>query len=145
MHTVPYDLTLFVKDVVKKSGRKVYSYNQSLGRERALDQFKRSKGGVLVAPSMDRGVDLPDDLCRVVVIAKVPFPYLGDRQVSARLHARGGQTWYTVQTIRSIVQMTGRATRHKDDWSVSYILDSQFERNVWAKGRQLFPQWWVES
>ena len=145
VHTVSYDLTLFVKDVVKKSGRKVYSYNQSLGRERALDQFKRSKGGVLVAPSMDRGVDLPDDLCRVVVIAKVPFPYLGDRQVSARLHARGGQTWYTVQTIRSIVQMTGRATRHKDDWSVSYILDSQFERNVWAKGRQLFPQWWVES
>jgi Rad3-related DNA helicase len=116
----------------------------ALGRS-SLSGFKRSVAGVLVAPSMDRGVDLADDLCRVVVIAKVPFPYLGDRQVSARLHSPGGQTWYNVQTIRSIVQMTGRATRHSSDRSTSYILDSQFERQVWWKGRQLFPGWWTDA
>lgn len=144
VHTVSYDLTSYVRDVVKKSGRRCFTYNQTAGRVRALEQFRRTRGSVLVAPSMDRGVDLPDDLCRVVVIAKVPFPYLGDRQVSARLHAPGGQQWYNIQTVRSIVQMTGRATRHKDDWSVSYVLDRQFER-VWSNGRRLFPSWWTDA
>jgi Rad3-related DNA helicase len=93
---------------------------------------------------LDRGVDLPDEQCRVVIIAKVPYPYLGDRQVNARLHSKGGQVWYNVQTVRSIVQMTGRGVRHEDDWCVSYIIDSQFN-NLWSRGRGLFPLWWKEA
>lgn len=98
----------------------------------------------MVAPSLDRGIDLADDKCRVVVVAKMPFPYLGDRQIAAKLYSRGGQMWYNVQTIRTVIQMTGRATRHSADRSTSYILDSQFN-SVWNKGRGLWPSWWTDA
>lgn len=146
IHTVSYDLSKFLQAYLKtRTTRKLFTYDSSFKRESVLRSFKRTKAGVLIAPSMDRGVDLPDDLCRVVIVAKIPFPNLGDRQINARLRStRGGQTWYNVQTIRSLVQMTGRATRHKDDFSVSYILDSQF-RTVWSKNPRLFPSWWVDA
>jgi Rad3-related DNA helicase len=101
---------------------------------------------VLLSPSMERGVDLPYDHCRFIVIAKMPFPYLGDPQVSARLY-RGksaGQAWYNAATARRIVQATGRGMRAPDDSCVSYILDSAFG-DFYQKNMAMFPQWWREA
>jgi len=148
VHCVSYRLASYLHGELSRScgelGVECATYTGSDGKSDAVDRFRRSEGGVLIAPSLDRGIDLPDDDCRVVVIAKVPYPYLGDRQVSARLHSKGGQTWYTVQTVRSIVQMTGRGVRHKDDYCTSYILDGMFD-DLWSKARGLFPKWWMEA
>lgn len=147
MHGVSYDLSRYVHEAITRTsnGRRCYHYTQSSERALALDEFRRTESAILIAPSMDRGIDLPDDLCRVQVILKVPFPYLGDRQVSARLYARGGKEWYACQTVRTLVQMTGRGVRHAEDWCYTYILDSQFWDNVWERNRWLFPKWWQES
>lgn len=147
VHTVSYELTKQVVGqlLLDHQHRSVLSYSESRERDSVLDRFKRTDGAILVAPSMDRGVDLREDECRVVIVAKVPFPNLGDRQISERTRTEGGQQWYTVQTIRSLVQMTGRATRSIDDWSVSYILDRQFVKNIWKKHRHLVPKWWAEA
>ena len=100
------------------------------------------RGGVLVAPSLTRGLDLPDDLCRVVIIIKAPFPYLGDPQVNKRLHRdQGGSLWYDIQTAREVAQMTGRAVRHDTDWAVTYILDATFVKNIWRRRKSLFPKY----
>ena len=80
-----------------------------------------------------------------MVVAKCPFPSLGDSQVGARLHSSGGQQWYSVETIRTLVQMTGRGVRNKDDWCLTYILDSGFTSNIWKKAKHLLPAWWVEA
>lgn len=93
---------------------------------------------------MARGVDLKGDACRVQVIAKVPFPSLADKQVSARMRLPGGDTWYKVQTVREMVQMTGRGVRSETDHAVTYVLDEQFQR-VWSQSKRLFPQWWREA
>lgn len=147
VHTVSYDLAaeLVAQLPVLLGDRPVYSYTTGQDRGVAVKAFRGSERAILVAPSLDRGVDFPDDECRVVVVAKVPFPYLGDRQVSARLHSPGGQTWYHVQTVRSIVQMTGRATRSSTDFSTTYLLDKQFMRLYNEAGRRLFPAWWNEA
>lgn len=145
VHTVSYDVARIVTDALKGCGRKVFSYMNAEEREGALDAYKKKERAVLVAPSMDRGVDLPGDLCRVQIIAKVPFPYLGDRQISARMHGRGGQVWYNVQTVRTLVQMTGRGVRSNEDHAVTYVLDSQFQSMVWSKSRRLLPKWWTEA
>lgn len=143
VHTVSYGLnSRLLKEL--HVDRPVFSYAKAGEKDRALADFLDSKDGILLAPSMERGIDLKGDQCRVVVVAKVPFPALGDRRVSARTHLPGGQLWYTVQTIRDIVQMTGRGVRSADDWAVTYILDAQFPRNVW-KNRALFPRWWSEA
>ncbi len=147
IHTVSYDLAAAICAGLETSGRRVLSYASSSTRDGALSEYvsERGLGSVLVAPSMDRGIDLPGDLCRVVIVAKVPYPYLGDRQVSARLHSRGGQVWYTVSTIRTLVQMFGRAMRSETDSFTGYALDSQFRNGLWSRGRGLFPTWFSEA
>lgn len=147
VHSVSYDLSKFIRDTCETvcPSREVVGYTNPNDREVSLKRFLRSKGGILIAPSFERGVDLPHDSCRIQIIAKTPFPYLGDRQISTRLYSKGGQAWYTVQAIRSVVQMTGRAVRSEDDWAVTYILDSQFRDKLWKDGRFLFPKWWSEA
>lgn len=145
IHTVSFKLAEYLMSNTAAPGRRQFSYRTARDKEQALADYRRTPGAVMYAPSMDRGVDLPGDLCRVVVIAKVPFPSLGDRRVSARLRLPGGQSWYAVQTVRKIVQMTGRGVRSADDHAVSYILDRQFVTNTWSKNKSLFPGWWREA
>jgi len=61
------------------------------------------------------------------------------------LRLPNGQTWYTVKTIRDIVQMTGRGVRTPTDVCPTYILDQQFTRNIWARSKLLFPQYFREA
>lgn len=146
VHTHSYKLNGMLADALQTATilRPVITYRRSQDRDMALTKFRSNPRSVLLAPSMDRGIDLAGDSCRVVVISKVPYPYLGDSQVSARLHLPGGQTWYNVQTVRTIVQMTGRAVRSKNDYATTYILDGSFMK-FWSKGKSLLPDWWRES
>lgn len=147
VHTVSYDLAKYLRANVDAGQRQTYGYLDSRGREDAVERFKRDRrgDGVMFAPSLDRGFDFAGDDARVVIVAKVPYPYLGDRQVSERMHTRGGQEWYTVQTIRSLVQMTGRGVRSADDWAATYILDASFIDRIWRKDRRLLPKWWRDA
>jgi ATP-dependent DNA helicase DinG len=146
VHTVSYDLTAYLKERLSDLWG-VLAYSSAKEREGVLSEFRALPGAVLLAPSLDRGVDLPDDDVRVIIIAKVPFPHLGDKQIQARFYGTGakGRTWYATETVRSIVQMTGRGMRHRDDWVVSFILDSQFRTNVWKNHQYLLPEWWVRA
>lgn len=144
VHTVSYHLTQYLYDNIKSS--RTMTYQSARDRENTLEDFLDKDNAVLLAPSFERGIDLPEEDCQIIVIAKVPFPYLGNKQVSARLYERGGkgQIWYSVETIRSIVQMTGRGMRSKDDWCDTYILDTTFKR-LYRENKRLFPKWWRES
>ena len=130
----------------KFSGRAIVGHARDAGsKKKALERYEQTPGAVLISPSMARGADFKHDLCRVQILTKVPFPNLGDKQINARLHStHDGQTWYAVQTVREIVQMTGRCMRSADDWGVTWILDKQF-LNIWGRHQELFPKWWRES
>ncbi len=154
VHTVSYKLNADVMEVVEDWAEtrrvvhgqevKVHTYDRAADRDAVLEDFKR-EGGVLVGPSLDRGVDLPGDLCRVQVLVKVPFPNLGDRQVAERARGEGGSRWYAAETARTVVQMTGRGVRGGDDWCVSYVLDRQFMRWWNGEGKRLLPRWWRDA
>jgi len=143
IHAVSYDLTRMLASRVR-TNREVLYYTSARERAGKLAQFLTTPDAVLIAPSMDRGVDLADDACRVMVIAKVPYPNLGDKQVSSKLNADGGQLWYATETIRTIVQMTGRGVRSDTDHATTYILDAQFRR-LWQQHKQSFPKWWRDA
>jgi Rad3-related DNA helicase len=147
VHTVSYRMAQDLREGLTFGGhnRPIRTYSSSRDREGVLAWMKQTPGAVVLAPSFDRGVDLPGDLCTVQVIAKVPYPFLGDAQVKQRLYStKGGQLWYSVQTVRSLVQMTGRGVRHVDDRCVTYILDRQFQ-DFWNRNKRLFPKWWSEA
>ena len=150
VHTVSYKLTrelfnrcqMYAPDGSK---RLKVQYTNSGEKYGALRKYLASDNAVIFAPSMDRGVDLKDDACRIQVIVKCPFPSLGDKQVSSRMHLPGGQQWYSVKTIRDIVQMTGRGVRSETDHCITFILDQQFTKNVWGKNKPLFPEYFREA
>lgn len=145
VHSVSYDLTNYLTRNLSGYGR-LHTYGSSKEREGALNRFLADENGVMVAPSFDRGVDLHGDDCRVIVVAKIPWPYLGDAQVKKRTYSTGrsGQIWYAVQTIRTICQMTGRGMRSEEDWCKTYILDKEFTR-LYGQNRRLFPEWWKSA
>jgi Rad3-related DNA helicase len=119
-------------------------YTTPKDREALVADYLATSGAVLFSVAMDRGLDLPDDACRVVVIVKVPFADLSDAQVAARKALPGGDAWYDTMTIRSLVQASGRGMRHANDWAVTYILDASFRR-FFQRHRPSFPSWWVDA
>ena len=149
VHTVSYKLANDIYNgLASMNGEhqsRLLIYQNSGQREEVLSQMKETPGSVVLAPSFDRGVDLPGDLCTVQIIAKVPYPYLGDKQVSARLHmGEPGQLWFNAQTARSLIQMTGRGVRHEEDTCTTYILDRQFH-DFYRRNKRMFPEWWKEA
>ena len=144
--TTSYKLRDAILGRTRFSGRFI-THNSGDGkfvsREEALRQFISTREPkVLISPSMGRGVDLRDDLCRVVIIIKLPFKSLGDPQVRSRMER--DPDWYTASTADGLVQTTGRGMRHADDYVVSFLLDQQMS---WFASRNgdFFPDWWKES
>lgn len=142
VHTVSYGLSGYLETELLDPTSRVFSYQAAAGREKAIQRLRETENGVLLGASLDRGVDLPDDACRVIVICKIPFLNLGDKQIAARLYGPGGQLWYNVATVRTLVQMCGRGMRSEDDHCTTYILDSQFLDKVYRKNKSLLPKWW---
>jgi len=98
--------------------KRMITYDSAQDRQSRLKEFKNAApGAVLVASSMDRGINLPGNECRVIVVMKIPYLNLGDKQITTRLHSdkKGGQLWFSVNAVRTLVQMTGRAMRSVDD------------------------------
>jgi len=143
IHCVTYKIKDYLMQFLDKNRTMTHS---TFDRVAVLENFKKStRPKVLLSPSMDRGVDLPGDECRIVIIVKVPFGDLGNPQISKRVHAsRDGNTWYIHKAVSKIIQMSGRAVRSKDDWAETYILDGNFDR-VYKENRRMFPKWFTEA
>lgn len=102
------------------------TYENSEEKDEILEYFRESDSDdVIVAYSLEEGVDLPYDNIQFQIIFKVPYPFLGDPQVKARKDADAD--WYMTETIRKIVQILGRGMRAEDDSCTNYILDSSFK------------------
>jgi ATP-dependent DNA helicase DinG len=121
-------------------------FHDSSNRSQVLELFKSSKAPlIIVSPSMDRGIDFKYDLCSFIIIVKIPYLDLSDKQISTRVYSsKYGQLWYAWSTACSIIQMSGRATRAEDDFSETFILDKQFSK-FYSQYHKFFPQWWKES
>lgn len=146
VHSVSYN---YGQEIISKSKYKsrMITYSNAQDRAKVLNEFKTSRNGtIMVASSMERGIDLMGDLCNVVILGKIPFGNLGDKQIAARLYSdkKHGRLWYVVNTIRSIVQASGRAFRSADDQCDIWIIDEQFSR-LYTENKGLFPAWWKEA
>lgn len=145
IHTKTYDTSRALENI--RPGH-TYAYLNKWDRHKTLERFKRDREGVLVASSMERGLDLPDDLCRAIIICQLPFPYEGDRQIKKRIYGTGlkGKRWRLMETMRSLVQMSGRGVRHDSDTATTWVLDSRapgFVDNCRRQG--IAPKWWTDA
>jgi ATP-dependent DNA helicase DinG len=102
----------------------------------------REDATVMLSPSMTEGFNLQDDLARFQIIAKMPYPYLGDKQVAAK-KARDPD-WYDMQTVMTVLQACGRIVRSDTDHGATYIVDSDFQM-LYERHPDFFPRWFEEA
>lgn len=101
-------------------------YKTASQKDACIKEMKSSKDPlVVVGPSLYEGLDLKHDDGRFNILLKVPYPGIDDyvRKKMERVNF-----WYERVTVEKIVQAIGRTNRAVDDWSVTYLLDSQFKK-----------------
>ena len=110
--------------------RRLQLYNNSQEKNWTIEMHKALDNSVLIGPTLIEGVDLPGDLLRFIIIAKIPYPNLQDKLVKAKMKLF--PKWYDSETANSIIQGIGRGNRFHDDWCVTYIIDGCFD-NLYRK------------
>jgi len=141
VHTHSYKLGKAVYDhlVAEGLGDRVFFPSNSRDRTDAWEMHTVSTAPtILISPSMTEGFNMADDLARWQIIAKVPYPYLGDEQVQAKKDR--SPEWYILQTCMTILQACGRVMRSDEDHGVTYILDTDFRR-LFNQNKRFFPKW----
>lgn len=108
---------------------------------RAFEQ--RSGGAILISPSMETGIDLPYDLCRYQIIAKVPIPDTRGRIMQIRCDQDPELRVYLA--MQRLVQMTGRIVRAADDWGETFIVDDTFGSWFFGRAKKHAPQWFIDA
>lgn len=111
-----------------------------MNKEEQLEKFEQSSNLVMVAYSLEEGVDLPYDGVRFQVFMKTPYPSLADNQIRARMNA--DKRWYEVNTARKIIQAWGRGMRAEDDYCINYMLDTGFNAII---KKDFMPHEFVEA
>ena len=130
-----------------KTDHEVIHHNpdSDMTRDEVIDYYlenSEKRPILLVSPSVTEGMDLLGDKGRFAIIAKVPYPFLGDAWVKRRMQL--SKDWYNRQTITGIIQGCGRVVRSKDDWGQVYILDESFAY-LYKQTVKIIPQWWKDG
>lgn len=113
-------------------------------RELSLNEWLASDKQVFLSVAMDEGISLDGKKCRWQVVAKASYPFMGDERVSYRINELGDWGWYANQAAINLQQAVGRGMRSKEDYCVTYLLDSSFETLI-ERNKNLFEDWFLES
>ncbi|MDO5851544.1 MAG: ATP-dependent DNA helicase [Methanobacteriaceae archaeon] len=142
IHTNSYQCQKYITDHIKDS--RILSHTPK-NRERILYHFENTNEPlVLVSPSMSEGVDLPYEKCEFQVIYKIPYPYLGDKQIDQR--RKLDPEWYAYKTVMTLMQAYGRGMRAENDQCQTYVIDKNMEmilRNKMFK--RFIPEFFKEA
>lgn len=124
IHTHSQEITNIIYDKLGNNERFLFR-NTFATNEDILKRHKETEEAtILVSPSLAYGVDLKDELARFQIIVKLPFLPLYSKRIKKL--AELDRSWYENKMLNSVVQAAGRATRSKNDFSITYILDGTF-------------------
>lgn len=139
IHTGSYNNSNFILEHSAHIDRMV-NYFDSKTKKNAIKLHKAKDDSVIIGPSILEGLDLSDNISRFQVFFKIPYPYLGDPLVKAKL--KHMPAWYDWKTGVSIMQGVGRSIRSKDDWAITYIIDGSFKNLI--NKPDMFPPSFME-
>lgn len=124
-----------------------YLFHTAIDKSDVYNRFRSfppESGAVLVASGMYEGIDLPLDAARWQAIAKVPWPNLGSPHI--RYLADSDPEWYLWECLKITMQACGRICRTPEDFGVTLILDSSFERLIRESNNVgLVPDWFLDG
>lgn len=115
-----------LRDALKVQGE---GSKQALLQAHAEDVGQGRQSVLFGLASFSEGVDLPDDLCRHVILVKLPFSVPDDpldQAMAEWAEARGRNPFYELSVpdaALKLVQACGRLIRHEEDWGRITLLD----------------------
>lgn len=147
IHTGSFQIASWlIKNLERKIPHKILHHGEDSedSRDKVINDFQIDDGDrkLLISPSITEGLDLKNDKGRFAIVAKVPYPYLGDAWVKRRQDL--SKEWYSRQAMIHIIQGGGRIVRTPDDWGHVYILDESFA-SLLRFMKDKVPQWWLDS
>ena len=104
--------------------KRLCMYITSKDKADTIQKYKAVKNKVLIGPTLVEGVDLPDDLCRFIIIIKIPYPNISSKTVKAKMNIF--PLWYESTTSNTVIQNIGRGVRNEKDYCTTFILDGCF-------------------
>jgi len=141
IHTTSYKLQNLIVERSRYRERLFYNRWGSRAQE-IVEVFKRAEApAVLVSPSVSQGHNFPHDQCHYQIIAKLPFPNLGDPLIQYK--SRQDKDYIHWITMQNLVQSVGRGVRTETDRCTTYILDDVVEK--WFENYSDFaPNWFAK-
>ena len=137
IQTGSYSLAKILKETAPRNiSSRFVLYDGAKEKKESIEFFKHYSDKILVGPTLIEGLSFDDDLCRFQIVAKVPYPSLADKFVSAKMKLK--PEWYSNATAISILQGVGRGIRNDHDWCVTFILDGCFTL-LMQKSYNMFP------
>lgn len=119
------NLVAFINRTCPKEVRdRIISYDNSKDKNDAFAEYVKSDNGILVGPTLVEGIDLKDDLCRFIIMMKVPYGNLGDNLIKAKMNL--SYDTYLYDTSIQIQQALGRGIRNANDYCSTYMVDGSF-------------------
>jgi len=140
IHTHSFEITEYLQNYISNN-RLLYRDTNQTNEDILKIHTETDRPTVLVSPSLTYGVDLKDELARFQIIIKLPFPPLSSKRIKQLFET--DKDWYENKMLNSIVQASGRATRSKNDYSTTYILDGNFV-NVVMRAKNKLPRHFIE-
>lgn len=141
IHTHTQEITNIVQQKFETNNRFLFR-DQFNNNEEIISRHQlNAEPSILVSPSLMFGLDLKDDLARFQIIVKLPFLPLSSKRIKQLLEKDA--TWYENKMLNAVVQACGRATRGKDDYSITYILDGNFI-NIVKRAKNKLPKYFIE-
>jgi Rad3-related DNA helicase len=137
IHTHNYKIADKLKEALGDDPRLLF---QSPGEDKSKlvqRHLTTDEPTVLVGPGFKAGINLKYQLCKFMLLLKMPNADTKHPVVEARMKL--DPEWYTVQTIVSLLQMLGRGFRAEDDECVVYVLDTYF-KSLYDGYPELFPK-----
>lgn len=128
-----------IEILLEKLEGEIPLFIQGMGHQ-VVDEFKRSKGGVLVGmESFGEGIDVPGEALCFVVIDKVPdirqeLVIQERRDFYEKSFGNEFTDYFLSHRTRSLHQKLGRLIRTENDWGAALIIDPRLKS--W-KGRTL--------
>jgi ATP-dependent DNA helicase DinG len=117
------ELSERIADLAPSQMRRIIQHDKSAhGRDAAIDEWRTSRGGVIMSTYLNQGFDGKEAAFCIVV--KLPYLSLGDVRTAKKMKANSA--WYVQQTGIELAQMCGRAVRSSSDRGDTYILDPSF-------------------
>ncbi len=127
------------------SGHSRYLFHTRENRADIYQRFRDAPpehGTILVASGLYEGIDLPGDLGRWQVLAKIPWMSLGNPAI--RHLADLDPEWYLWECAKTTIQACGRICRTPEDYGATYILDRSFWR-LYKEAKHMLPDWFLEA